>query len=502
MAKPDIAPSVQTKTKLKKFQFVEGEPYDQCAAELNKENYVAVEHDAVPRKQASQTPLKSSSQPDPAERKLPPSTPTSRLPLADLLGNADERKRAIALDITPEEHVLWVHAQTPGSSQPAATPARKRKRAKSSSPASSQQDHLNFFPENRNAFTTEELQNSLNTPQADPAADLWQRYANGTEGPVADKSAAFAHLIRESSPKSPATVGSVGGLRRWASCGIEWPQSETKRRTISRRIEELPQQEEVVAERVSKVSKVGALLERMKETLTKPVLESFEGPSSSSPLPDRITVHEQSPLHRLTPVQEQDEQSPRGQKSRHEPTLKERARKPASSEYSDDDLDTDMLDAMDNTTKAVQPVVRVPQPSAQERQLKVPEDNVHPPTHPARPPVPSTKESAPQFDSDDFDDDDLLAIDLDQIAANYDSQQRDMQSQVVKAEVVSQKASNVPRKQHAGAPQSQPIVQIISDDEFGNDDIDDEQFAAVEAAATQAYQTSGRATGSVCSTIR
>jgi hypothetical protein len=30
-------------------------------------------------------------------------------------------------------------------------------------------------------------------------------------------------------------------------------------------------------------------------------------------------------------------------------------------------------------------------------------------------------------------------------------------------------------------------VEVISDDEFGDDDIDEEQFAAIEAAATQAY---------------
>ena len=172
MTKPSIAPGVQTKTKLKAFQFIEGHPSSQPQdAEPIKET----EPIAHPELRPQQTPVKAAQQqPPPAVDKLPlPSTPATRLPLADLIGNPED-KLAQATNISPEEHVLWLHAQTPASSQPLATPPRKRKRARSSSPASSQHGHLKLFPEGKDAFTTEKLHHSLKTPQGDPASDLWE----------------------------------------------------------------------------------------------------------------------------------------------------------------------------------------------------------------------------------------------------------------------------------------------------------------------------------------
>ena len=481
---------------------------------MEKENRAVTDQSHAPPKHASQTPLKSSSQPEPVERRLPPSTPAPRLPLADLLGNGEEKRRALASQVSPEEHVLWVHAQTPGSSQPAVTPARKRKRARSSSPASSQQDQSNFFPQ-REAAAKTKPSGILQTPQADPAADLWQRYAHGAEGPSIDKSAAFAHLIRDPSPNSPASVGSVGGLRRWASCGVEWPQSATKRRRVSRRIEELPQHEEVVEDGDTKVSKVGALLERMKETLTKPAIVLPDGPSSSSPLPDRTnTVPQASPLqHRLPPVEEQEEQSPTQQRSQQE-TRPDETSKP-SSDYGDDDLDTDMIDAVESTARAQQMAVEPPPLRPVSQMKSNPASQVRPASayvSQAKPflsrrvsqertlaqiPAPQCKKPAQAPDSDDFDDDDddLLAVDLDQIAAKYDSQHKSFHSQLhaAPAPAVKIEQNRAPPR----PPAKSEDVQVISDDEFGDDDIDIEQLAAAEVAATQAYQASGRTVGLV-----
>lgn len=515
--------------------------------------------------------MKSSSQPEPIERRLPPSTPTPRLPLADLLGNGADKRRALESNITPEEHVRWVHAQDPGSSQAALTPAKKRKRARSSSPASSQQQEpSNFFPA-REATATAKIGGGLNTPQADPAADLWSRYASGAEGPSIDKSAAFAHLIRDASPNSPALAGSVGGLRRWASCGVEWPHSATKRRRVSRHIEELPQHEEDEDESSDKVSKVGDLLERMKETLVKPTRLLSDAPASSSPLPERaIAMPEQSPIRqRLSPVQEQPEASP-VRRSQHElpaaqeppavvnlpveqASARERASKPSSDYGDDDDFDTDMLEAIDGTAK-LEPEVIQPAPiagsnrSAQvapplsrktsqqtETRLSQPRKAVLKPAllnAPVRPPLsrkPSqqveTKVLQPrQFvpqptvangseDEFDDDDDDLLAVDLNQITATYNSQQhRDMNAQIQVSNVLSARVPPVrdtrtplyqaPAREIRAPPPQAPArreaVQIISDDEFDDgDDIDFEQLAAAEVAATQRYQASGHPVGLV-----
>ncbi|KIW06674.1 hypothetical protein, variant [Verruconis gallopava] len=521
-SRPNITPNARNKTKPKAFQFIDGRPSSQQTSELEKENYDLAGQDVVLHQQASQTPLKSSSQPEPVDRKLPPSTPAPRLPLADLLGNADEKRRAVASNVTPEEHVLWAHVQTPGSSQRAITPARKRKRAKSSSPApSSQQEQLsNSCNDNHGAANLDRLQLSLATPHVDPAADLWQRYANGPEGAVADKSAAFAYLIRDPSPKSPASAGSVGGLRRWASCGVEWPQSATKRRRIARRTEELPQHKEE-NEGGKKGSRVGALLERMKETLTKSVQAPLECPSSSSPLPDRVLRQDELPFQQhLSPVQEQigdRSPSPTKQKS------PEPVHKYASSDCGDDKADADMIDAF-STTKNVHPArlntkplerriqprskrntpvpssARVRKPFVPPKMIKQPSASVAS----VKSPVADTVVSRQQSQSDDFfdddDDDDLLEVDLDKITAEFNSQQRTVQASTSKAQVASQPSSRPPIPEASEAKVEKPaeIIQVISDDEFGDDDIDEEQFAAVEAAATQAFQVNDRSTHANC----
>lgn len=499
MARPPIAPGPQTKAKLKAFQFIEGRPSSQQYAEhQGKENPAVAEPELARQKQAEQTPLKSSSQPEPVERKLPPSTPAPRLPLADLLGNADG-KRAMSSNITPEEHVLWVHAQTPGSSQPVVTPAKKRKRAKSSSPASSQQEPLH-----RDTFSSDKLNNSFNTPQVDPAADLWLRYANGTKGPTADKPTAFSHLIRDSSPNSPATVGSVGGLRRWASCGIEWPQSATKRRRTSRRVDELPRQDEDAADGNSKISKVGALLERMKETLTKPVHELPEGPSSSSPLPGRTVILQEALRQSLAIVQEQDEHSP-NQKGCQDNSRRLPPSKSPSSDYGDDEIDPDMIDAIDSTARITRNASQAniqPTPAIGPEESRIP---MHQPASQGLAPTAAgLAHGETQADFDEFDDDDdddlFAAVDLENLTAQCISQSQLRKGQGSQLENELRKMQQPPTSQFSKV--AQDAVQVISDDEFGDDDIDDEQFVAVEAAATQAFHTSGSALGSVSIPLR
>ncbi|KAK3044333.1 hypothetical protein LTS18_001560, partial [Coniosporium uncinatum] len=312
-----IAASTQAKTKLKAFHFIEGRPERPPVDRIleDTENIapgaaedIAAEDVLKPSKPASQT------QTLPQPKTFPPSTPATRLPLADLIGNADDsNRRTTALAKTPEEHLTWV--TNPGSSQrKAATPARRgTKRARSSSPLSSQQE--------KETFDFQHLHQSLRTPQADPAADLWSTYAadaSRQEAAVGGKNVAFAHLIENSSPRSSASAGSVGGLRRWASCGVEWPTSEKKRRRTNgtlRASKKDGQIQEASRENdeVSRKSRIGMLVEQL-EVLSKPAGRGApSAPSSSSPLPETKGPREDphnSPLERLTPVAENPEEQP------------------------------------------------------------------------------------------------------------------------------------------------------------------------------------------------
>ena len=93
----------------------------------------------------------------------------------------------------------------------------------------------------------------------------------------------------DSSPRSAATAGSVGGLRRYSSCGYQWPTSRKKRKQnrppLSAYIPELE-----AVESGYRTSKVSLLLEeatRLKETERQMFDDEDQprAPSSSSPLP-------------------------------------------------------------------------------------------------------------------------------------------------------------------------------------------------------------------------
>lgn len=495
-----IPPSAKSKTKLKAFQFIEGRPSSQHISENDKENHVDTSRDPAPPSQASQTPMKSSSQPELVGRLLPPSTPAPRLPLAYLTGNGEAGRRAVTQEETPEESVAWVNAQTPGSSQPVVTPARKRKRARSSSPvSSSQRDQSNFFPNRDTTATNHNLQTPH--PQADPSDELWKKYANA-EGANLDKQ--FAHLIKDPSPTSPASAISTGGFRRWNSCGDVFPTSATKRRrTSARKFESyLPQEEEeplLPGEGATKGSRTASILERMKGALTKSASSLIDGPSSSSPLPERAlmpAIQEESPL-RPRPVAAQEKEERRSPTPKPIPQPRQEAVSKPSSEYGDDDLDTDMLEAIEEST------ARPPPPEAQPAPAKVPlpQTRTAPPKIPAKSLPPARlppKKADPPPDSDEFGDDDddadLLAVDLEQITATYASQHQKPLPKYVRP---MQKSPPIVQQQVAPPPVAKVAedVQIISDDEFGDDDIDIEQLAAAEMQATQAFKASGHTVG-------
>lgn len=162
-----------------------------------------------------------------------PQTPGNRLPLADLIGNAEDAfsRAPVGQELTPE-YVTWQHG--PPSSNPSSqTPAtQSKKRRHSSSPTSS--PLASSKRANTGSFNLQSIQTLLKTPQNDLAADLWNNYVAKSTANMPDlQQPRFANLL-SSSPHTPgsARAGESSGLRRSLSCNAEWPSSNAKRKKL------------------------------------------------------------------------------------------------------------------------------------------------------------------------------------------------------------------------------------------------------------------------------
>jgi DNA replication ATP-dependent helicase Dna2 len=475
-------PSTQTRKKLKKFQFIQGTPAVDSlkAREAEKENVVEVPKSTpkVDRVLKDENQLEN-------PKLNPPSTPATRLPLAELVGNVDDSSRhPVRAAVSPEEQLCW------RGSQPILTPLSRKKRARSSSPAGpSQEDPKGSM--RRNAHT----------PQMDPATELWEIYRND-KGTTGGKAVAFAHLISESSPRSSATAGSVGGLRRWASCGVEFPTSARKRRKTTGVFDSITEPVEDVFHQPSseggpgrspEKSDMAVLLQKMRAAIPKPQI-----PSSSSPLPepDRQAPNAmESPLRRHD--REDSDQTVDTSKTIEEEkdfvddadfavedkeyaddddlVAEERRSSGSSDEFGDADFDDDMVDILETSTLPSKP----------------PEKHVSTFTEPANPAsntIPSLQAPAHSVNDADSDDEfgldeDIFAADLEQVASLYDTREDESpREQLHVEELVDDRISST----HT-VPAAPPVIVVDDDDDddFG-DDIDADEFAAAEFAATQA----------------
>ena len=225
---------------------------------------------------------------------VPPQTPASRIPLADLIGNTEDAWKCPLPVSTPLDYVHWESrlssSEATGSQQQT---QRGKKRARSSSPGSSQTDKRSLYSASKDVMDLQTMPKSTKTPQNDPAADLWSRYTSGINLETKNPSL-FAHLS-PSSPQTPDSNGSKdSALRRTASCGVAWPTSKSKKR----RAEIVGQydrargvfaaaKQQILAPDLPKQSRVSLLVEKIQETLSRRDRDDVEEPSSSSPLPDR-----------------------------------------------------------------------------------------------------------------------------------------------------------------------------------------------------------------------
>jgi hypothetical protein len=240
------------------------------------------------------------------------------------------------------------------------------------------------------------------------------------------------------------------------------------------------EQPEKGAEGGNKRSKVDQLLQRMKETLAKEREEVPQGPSSSSPLPAVGTTDATSPLERLTTVLEDQQETPSRTEAvanAHQPQpLAQEKLRSSSSEYGDVEIDTDMLEIMDQTEHQKQ------QEPRNQQHLSNPPENQEIEAGACQP-----DSKMEMLISDEFgeEEDETFAADFELLASKYDSQ---VQSKSQSSRTVS------PGSESGGRMAQEPS----SEDEFGDDTIDLEEFAAAEAAGTQGFAATGQSHASVC----
>ena len=432
MPSAPLGVSSQSRKKLKAFAFDE----KLLANEEDKENQTS---ESAPSR-IEQDEAACNEQPD-----VPvPHTPAVRIPIEDLIANTEDAYNCAPPLATPIDHVLWqANPESSDASIVAGATQRSRKRAHSSSPVSSQQRSAH-----KDALDLDILHKSLRTPNHDPTQDLWNRYTTAiglkkeTKEPTLP---AYAHLL-PSSPRTPSTTDKDGGFRRTHSCGVEWPASKTKRRKLDEqhsRTKELfaASRKDILRRDLSNNTRVGLLLEKIQESLSKKV-DAPESPSSSSPLPDRRSQALVSPTRPQTRAR-QGSNGPHG--ASHSPVkgspLKHGTSRDTSfsSEFSDEGLDIEAFESVEQALAQTQAekAARAAMSDHAENALSQPYHDVHVgqtdgvigATSQSRsvgkqaPAVPPKTLAATDFDEfdDDDDDEDLMNEMLD-LAARYDSQ--------------------------------------------------------------------------------
>jgi hypothetical protein len=423
-------------------------------------------------------------------RKDVPSTPASRLDLPDLIGMGDI-KRAVQ-NISPDERLEWDHDKDMilSSASSFGGIRRARKRARSSSPTVSSPAQASTHFRSK----TEPL-----NPQVDPGSELWGRYSlNGSNSltPQGPSIPALAHIMHTSSPqpsKEGTTPRSVAGFRRANSCGNQFP----KRRRVGG-----SEDGDVFTESANIVpSKLSVLIERVQEGLTQPKRHPTpSGPSRSFNAPKKrpfSDFEDDSPIQEKVTPQEAQQILLNRAVEEALPVQKESSRTVSpeppgvdsnSSDYGDfddDELDASLLEVFDS------------KPEEQISTISNFPSNRLPPDPPppvaeanrrsAKPPK-SLKSTTLKAEDDEFDDsdEDIFTADLENIASKFDKQ-------ASSGNIALPVAKEISRPQKIVA-----VSKGDSDDEFGDDGLDDLDFEVAEAAATQSIQQTGNSLLPVC----
>lgn len=369
--------SSNSRTKLNAFRFQEGEAVHESVNSKDKTKSVngskELENSGPNGVAELMQAFSDRGCPPPSEAKAPeaqaqeskpikecPQTPGNRIPLADLISNAEDSfDPAPGPEVTPVEHVIWQHV--PASSNPdtsSQTPAgRRRKRRHSSSPAGSPSNG-NKKRVQKEPLDLHSIQALFKTPQHDMAAELWNNYMdkNMVDGPDDLPPPRFANLL-SSSPQTPGsgrTSRDSSGLRRAISCTTDFPTSRTKRRRVNRLdvgpSRGIQRTSSNVESGRPKSSRINYLMEKIEKSIH--MAPADVGLSGSSPLRQHMDARRcrsSSPTkdRKLHKADEETTESPSA-------VLPEKVRpgtlpvlQESSSEFGDDDLDQGLMDLAD-----------------------------------------------------------------------------------------------------------------------------------------------------------
>ncbi|KIX94368.1 uncharacterized protein Z520_09754 [Fonsecaea multimorphosa CBS 102226] len=349
--------SSQSRRKLKAFAFDER----LLAADEDKENQL--DQNPVPKSNSIDHDL--TCQNDLPEPRVP-HTPAVRIPIEDLIANTEDAYNCLPPVATPKDHVLWqTYPDSSDASAAAGATQRSRKRAHSSSPSSSQQ-----LSAHKDALNLDTLNKSLRTPNNDPTQDLWNRYttANGLKKDAREPTLPqYVHLL-PSSPQTPSTTSKDSALRRTHSCGVEWPTSIAKRRRVETtqhhsRTKELfaASRKEILRRELSNNTRVGLLLDRIQESLTRRA-DATQSPSSSSPLPDRRSqafVSPTKPSGRTRLESSGPAGSPHAPQMAQPQTDVTPSKESSSFEFSDDGLDVEAFESVERALEQAEAKVQI-----------------------------------------------------------------------------------------------------------------------------------------------
>ena len=439
-----------------------------------------------------------------------PQTPGNRIPLADLIGNAEDAiNQAPGQEYTPEDYVIWQHvpasSNTGTTSQTPAT--NKKKRRRNSSPGSSPLAG-NSKSARKGSFDLQSFQAVLKTPQNDIAADLWNNYvgkatANGN-GEIPQ--IRFQNLL-SSSPQTPATGRTSrdsSGLRRATSCNVEWPSSKAKRRKL-----DFSRSKSNVIDAGTSSSNINRLMERIEKSLRRTPMPQAD----SSPVPKREEARRSrstSPAERKQSLE--DFGSPGQENNAGGSCIRPAATVPvkvSSSDFGDDDLDQDFLDLAEAT---MDPFVDSDGPNDNE---KVAKPDGLPNLSPIEAPAVSgaqvnthTDTTMPEkndhkYDADEFDDDfDEFSDNIEDIFAECDG--------TPSTKIARPVSNNIPVSQPLGpSHDTKTPFDVAADQTFGDvknaeatssgDEFDDGDFD-MEAIEQSMKQTAEGGPDDVCHT--
>lgn len=471
--RPPAPVSATTKNKLSKFQFQksaaeQSDTFSNLAPISENQDKTSAREPTTALKNADSNKENLQNEgPDPADtaslhsQQHRATVTPGRLAWQDLMGVTDADKQED--DTSPTERLLWHNDRDDAADMISPlVPRRGKKRARSSSPISSPAGDKIRTP----VVNVKKLKKALKSEHADPALDLWDRFAVGgaadSKSPLGATNPALAHLMVSSSPR-PLKDGSPNhaesSLRRAISCGSHWP----KRRRVENASESRPVTD---AAENAKSLMVSALLETVngeisKTERTEEDLPGMESPSIKrrSPKKQRSFPHtEKSPQLSKSKSAAPPVQSP----SRH--GVKHGARTPTS-DYGDDDFDDDTLLELDVSMLSGQTEARAFSGAAEtltDADVQGAEGQC-------------SKQAASSDDEFDDMDDDLLAAAEDMIGT-------------VDSALTQQPALPPPPKT------VHPDGGTEEDDQFGDDFGGDFDFEAAELAATQ---TAGQADSSL-----